>query len=146
MPLSNQFYSISPFNRQPDYKIEFSFILFVLFFLSAPQACLQANPMGSPLSDLSLSDYIYIIYIIYIISLSIYIYIYTTNVSLSLYIYIERERESLCSETPEESMGSYNRWLWATMWLLGIEFRAPGRTASALNLWAISPAPEIYFF
>ena len=33
------------------------------------------------------------------------------------------------------------RWLWATMWLLGIELRTSGRAGTALNLWAISPAP-----
>ena len=32
------------------------------------------------------------------------------------------------------------RWLWATMWLLGIELRTSGRAVSALNRWAISPA------
>jgi hypothetical protein len=41
---------------------------------------------------------------------------------------------------PEESIRSHYRWLWATMWLLGIELRTSGRAASALNPWAISPA------
>jgi hypothetical protein len=35
----------------------------------------------------------------------------------------------------------YYRWLWATMWLLGIELRTSGRAVSALNHWDISPAP-----
>jgi hypothetical protein len=35
---------------------------------------------------------------------------------------------------------------WATMWLLGIELRTSGRAAGALNHWAISPAPEWYYF
>ena len=33
-----------------------------------------------------------------------------------------------------------HRWLWATMWLLGIELRTSWRAVSVLNLWAISPA------
>jgi hypothetical protein len=47
---------------------------------------------------------------------------------------------SLSSDTPEEGIESYYRWLWAIMWLLGIEFRTFGRTASILNCWSISPA------
>ena len=43
--------------------------------------------------------------------------------------------------TPEEGTRSH-RWLWATMWLLGLELRMSGRAASAVNLWAISPAQE----
>jgi hypothetical protein len=35
---------------------------------------------------------------------------------------------------------SHYRWLWATMWLLGIELRTSGRAVSALNRQAISPA------
>jgi hypothetical protein len=31
------------------------------------------------------------------------------------------------------------------MWLLGIELRTSGRAVSALNHWAISPAPNIFF-
>jgi hypothetical protein len=46
------------------------------------------------------------------------------------------------SDTPEEGIGSLYRWLWATMWLLGIELRTFGRTVSALNPWVISPAPN----
>jgi hypothetical protein len=41
---------------------------------------------------------------------------------------------------------SHCRWLWATMWLLGIELRTSGRAVSALNHWAISPAQIIYSF
>jgi hypothetical protein len=47
----------------------------------------------------------------------------------------------LSSDTPEEGIRSHYRWLWATMWLLGIELRTSWRTVSALNHWAISPAP-----
>jgi hypothetical protein len=36
--------------------------------------------------------------------------------------------------------------LWATMCLLGIEFRPSGRAVSALNHWAISPAPQTVFY
>ena len=45
------------------------------------------------------------------------------------------------SATPEEGIRSYYRWLWATMWLLGIELRTSGKAAGALNHWAISLAP-----
>ena len=40
----------------------------------------------------------------------------------------------------EEGITPRYRWLWATMWLLWIEFRTSGRAAIALNRWAISPA------
>ena len=36
--------------------------------------------------------------------------------------------------------GPCYRWLWATIWLLGIEHRTSGRAVTALNHWAISPA------
>jgi hypothetical protein len=39
----------------------------------------------------------------------------------------------LSSDTPEEGIGSHYRWLWATIWLLGIELRTSGRSVSALN-------------
>jgi len=45
----------------------------------------------------------------------------------------------------KEVTGSHYRWLWAAMWLLGIELRTSGRAASALNHWAISPAPLTCF-
>jgi hypothetical protein len=47
---------------------------------------------------------------------------------------------SLAVYTPEEGIGSHYRWLWATMWLLGIELRIFERAATALNYWAIFPA------
>jgi hypothetical protein len=37
------------------------------------------------------------------------------------------------SDTPEEGIRSHYRWLWATMWVLGIELRTSGRAVSALN-------------
>jgi hypothetical protein len=51
----------------------------------------------------------------------------------------------LSSYIPEEGKGLHYRWLWATMWLLGIELRTSGRAASALNCWAISPDPGSNF-
>jgi len=53
---------------------------------------------------------------------------------------------SLSSDTPEEVIGSHYRWLWVTMWFLGFELRTSGRAVSALNHWAISPAPNLYVF
>ena len=50
---------------------------------------------------------------------------------------------SLSSDTPEESIGSHYRWLWATISLLGVELRTSGRAVSALNRWAISPAQHV---
>jgi hypothetical protein len=47
----------------------------------------------------------------------------------------------LFPDTPEEGIRSHYRWLWATMWLLGNELRTSRRAVSALNCWAISPAP-----
>ena len=43
---------------------------------------------------------------------------------------------------PEEGTRPHYRWLWATMWLPGIELRTFGRAGNALNHWAISPAPS----
>ena len=43
----------------------------------------------------------------------------------------------------EEGIKSHYRWLWATLWLLGIELRTFRRAASALNHWAISSALPI---
>ena len=43
----------------------------------------------------------------------------------------------------EEGAKSHYRWLWATMWLLGIELRTSGRAGCALNHWAISLAPSL---
>ena len=48
----------------------------------------------------------------------------------------------LSSDTPEEVIWSHYGWLWATMWLLLFELRTSGRAFSALNCWAISPAPD----
>ena len=47
---------------------------------------------------------------------------------------------------PEEGTRSSDRWLWATVWLLGLELRTSGRVANALNCWAISLAPYYFFF
>jgi len=52
---------------------------------------------------------------------------------------------SLSSDTPEEGIRSHYRWLWATMWLLGIELRTFGRAVSAPNHWAISPTRFLVF-
>ena len=37
------------------------------------------------------------------------------------------------------------RQLWAATWVLGIEPRSFGRAATALNCWAVSPAPGFCF-
>jgi len=52
-----------------------------------------------------------------------------------------------CLQThPKSASDAYYRWLWATMWLLGIELRTSGKAVSALNHWAISPAPYWVIF
>lgn len=50
---------------------------------------------------------------------------------------------SLSIDTSEEDFGSHYRGLWVTMQLLGIELRTSRRAVSALNSWAISPAPTV---
>jgi hypothetical protein len=40
----------------------------------------------------------------------------------------------------EETIGFHYRWLWATMWFLGIELRTFRRAVNLLNHWAISSA------
>ena len=52
---------------------------------------------------------------------------------------------SLSSDALAEGIRSHYRWLWATMWLLEIELRPSRRAASALNCWAIFPAPSFLF-
>ena len=47
-----------------------------------------------------------------------------------------------CRERKEGTRSHY-RWLWPTMYLLGIELRTSGRTTNALNCWAVSLAPWI---
>ena len=47
---------------------------------------------------------------------------------------------SLSSDTPEEGIRPHYGWLWATLWSLGIKLKTSGRSVSALNHWAISPA------
>lgn len=44
-----------------------------------------------------------------------------------------------CLPLPEEGIKSPGtRWLWATIWVLGIKPRSSARAASALNHWASS--------
>ena len=50
----------------------------------------------------------------------------------------------LSSDISEGGIGSHYRWLWDTMWVLGIELRTSGRAVSALNYWAISAAPLLF--
>ena len=50
----------------------------------------------------------------------------------------------LSSDTPEENIGSHYRWLWITMWLLGIKLRTSERAVSAVLLTAepsLQPSP-----
>ena len=63
--------------------------------------------------------------------------------SLCLYFIYFMYECSVCMYTcmPEEGIRSHYRWLWSTMWLLGIELRTYVRAVSALNLWVISPVP-----
>jgi len=64
------------------------------------------------------------------------------NLFLDLFIYLLIYECFICIYTcmPEEGIRSLYRWLWATVWLLGIELRTSGRAVSALNRWTISPA------
>ena len=61
-------------------------------------------------------------------SLSYILFIYFMYISTTL----------ISSDIPEKGTRSHYRWLWAIMWLLGIELRTSGRAVSALNHWAIS--------
>ena len=72
-------------------------------------------------------------FFLYFLFLFCFFYIYLLCIQYSVYMYACR---------PEEGTRSHYRWLWATMWLLGIELRTFGRAGNALNLWAISPAPH----
>lgn len=56
---------------------------------------------------------------------------------------------SVCAVPMEDKKGCWvlwnwsYRWLWAAMCVLGTKLRPPGKIASALNYWAISPASKI---
>ena len=50
----------------------------------------------------------------------------------------------VCLQARREHRSHY-WWLWATMWLLGIELRTFRKAGSALNQWAISPAQFLSF-
>jgi hypothetical protein len=56
---------------------------------------------------------------------------------LNIYLFCTQCSACIYACTPEEGVGYHTRWLWATMWLLGMTF---GRAVGALNLRAISPA------
>ena len=60
-------------------------------------------------------------------------------------IYLFYVYENAVADTPEEGIRFHYRWLWATMWLLGFEFRTFRRAVSALNRWAISPTTSLCF-
>ena len=47
----------------------------------------------------------------------------------------------LSSDPPKEGIKSHYKWLWVTMWLLGMEACTSGQALGILNHWAISPAP-----
>ena len=50
---------------------------------------------------------------------------------------------ALCLWRPKENSGIPGTWwVWAAMWVLGIEPGSSGRTVSTFNLWAISSAPS----
>ena len=68
-------------------------------------------------------------------------------------LYIKKRKKDVfiyyvkCSVCMPEEGGTrfWYRWLWAIMWLLGIELRTSRGAASTFYLWAVSPAP-IHFF
>jgi hypothetical protein len=66
-------------------------------------------------------------------------------VVLKIYLFCYMSTLSLSSDTPEEGIRSHYIWLWATMWLLGIELRTSWIAVSALNCRAISPARDPQF-
>jgi len=77
--------------------------------------------------------------------ISVYIY-KKDSFFKDLFYFIYVSTLSLSSDTPEEGIRFCYRWLWSTMWLLGFELRTSGRAVSALNHWAISPAPKDIFW
>jgi hypothetical protein len=49
-----------------------------------------------------------------------------------------------CLQTHQKKASDpHYRWLWVTMWLMGIELRTSGRAVSLLNCWVISPAHKV---
>jgi hypothetical protein len=58
---------------------------------------------------------------------------------LRFYLFNVYEHTIVCPYCLQIQQNCY-RWLWTTMWLLGIELRTSGRAVSVLNHWAISPA------
>ena len=62
-----------------------------------------------------------------------------------MYIFYVYEYTVAIFRHTRKGIGFHYRWLWAIMWLLGIELRTCGRAVSAPNHWAISPAQERSF-
>jgi hypothetical protein len=76
--------------------------------------------------------------------LTLYILCYLTSSFLFIYLFIYLLYGYECSSCmstyiPVESTRSHFRWLWATMWLLGIEVKTSGRVVSALKYWDTTP-------
>ncbi len=69
-----------------------------------------------------------------------------THIQTHIHTHTHTHTLSLSSDLLEEDIGSYYRWLWATVWLQGIELWSSGRGVSALNHWSISPACLYNFY
>jgi hypothetical protein len=57
------------------------------------------------------------------------------------------EYSALSSDTPAEDIIFHCRWLWATMWLLGIELRNPGKEQSVFLTTepSLQPLPVCFY-
>jgi hypothetical protein len=67
-------------------------------------------------------------------SCSAYMYIaFFLSFLYDLFIFKYTSTLSLSSDIPKEDIRPHYRWLWATMWLLGIELRTSRRAVSALK-------------
>lgn len=72
--------------------------------------------------------------------LQLFLFIY---ICVSLYmciIYMQEPSEA------KRRCGSLSTWLWDTMQMLGLKPGSSDQVASAINHWAISPAPYLQFY
>jgi hypothetical protein len=60
---------------------------------------------------------------------------------LKMYLFYIFEYTANVFRQTRRGIGSHYRWLWTTMWLLGIELRTSGRTVRTHNHWAMIQPP-----
>ena len=116
------------------------------------QMSLNARFSPDPCSDTSLPPF-HLCPQTYVINISVMWGMWRTNIffhllffkKICLYVYVWEYTVAIFRHTRRGCIGFHYRWLWTTMWLLGVELRTSGRAVGALNCWVISPALHFLF-